>query len=129
MTVKTAMTATCSPRVSPAPPITNPAKALVLGVLLSAVNPKNLLMAASAGLVVGGAGLTIGELIAVFAVFTVIAASTVLVPVIAYLAASAKMAAPLERLRVWLVDNNATIMAVLLLVIGVSVIGKGIGSL
>ena len=39
------------------------------------------------------------------------------------------MAAPLERLRVWLVDNNATIMAVLLLVIGVSVIGKGIGSL
>ena len=106
-----------------------PAKALVLGVLLSAVNPKNLLMAASAGLVVGGAGLTLGQQIAVIAVFTVIAASTVLVPVIAYLAASAKMAAPLERLRVWLVDNNATIMAVLLLVIGVSVIGKGIGSL
>ena len=106
-----------------------PAKALVLGVLLSAVNPKNLLMAASAGLVVGGAGLSVGEQVAVIAVFTVIAASTVLVPVIAYLAASAKMAAPLERLRVWLVDNNATIMAVLLLVIGVSVIGKGIGSL
>ena len=106
-----------------------PAKALVLGVLLSAVNPKNLLMAASAGLVVGGAALSLGEQVAVIAVFTVIAASTVLVPVIAYLAASAKMAAPLERLRVWLVDNNATIMAVLLLVIGVSVIGKGIGSL
>jgi threonine/homoserine/homoserine lactone efflux protein len=106
-----------------------PAKALVLGFLLSAVNPKNLLMAASAGVVVGGAGLTLGEQVAVIAVFTVIAASTVLVPVIAYLAASAKMAAPLERLRVWLVDNNATIMAVLLLVIGVAVVGKGIGSL
>ena len=107
----------------------SPAKALVLGFVLAAVNPKNLLMAASAGLVVGGAGLTLGQTIAVIAVFTVIAGSTVLVPVIAYLAASAKMAEPLERLREWLVDNNATIMAVLLLVIGVSVVGKGIASL
>lgn len=106
-----------------------PAKALVLGFVLAAVNPKNLLMAASAGLVVGGASLTLGQTIAVIAVFTVIAASTVLGPVIAYLAASAKMAEPLERLREWLVDNNAAIMAVLLLVIGVSVVGKGIASL
>jgi threonine/homoserine/homoserine lactone efflux protein len=106
-----------------------PAKGLVLGFLLSAVNPKNLLMAASAGLVVGGANLTLGQTIAVIAVFTVIAASTVLGPVIAYLAASAKMAEPLQRLREWLVDNNAAIMAVLLLVIGVSVVGKGIASL
>jgi hypothetical protein len=34
----------------------------------------------------------------------------------------------LDSLRGWLVDNNATIMAVLLLVIGVSVIGKGIAN-
>jgi Sap, sulfolipid-1-addressing protein len=59
-----------------------PAKALVLGSLLAAVNPKNLLLAASAGLEVGGAGLTLGQEIAVIAVFTVIAASTVLGPVI-----------------------------------------------
>jgi hypothetical protein len=39
------------------------------------------------------------------------------------------MAGPLESLRGWLVHNNATVMAVLLLVIGVSVIGKGIGNL
>jgi hypothetical protein len=38
------------------------------------------------------------------------------------------MAAPLERLRGWLVHNNATVMAVLLVVIGVVLIGKGIGS-
>jgi hypothetical protein len=31
-------------------------------------------------------------------------------------------------LREWLVDNNAMIMAVLLLVIGVSMIGKGLGN-
>jgi hypothetical protein len=48
-------------------------------------------------------------------------------PVIGYLIASARLAGPLDRLRVWLVDNNAVIMAVVLLVIGVAVIGKGIG--
>ena len=52
----------------------------------------------------------------------------VLIPVVGYLIASTRMAGPLDRLREWLVDNNATIMAVLLLVIGVSVIGKGIAS-
>ena len=64
----------------------------------------------------------------VILVFTLIAASSVAVPVIAYLVASARMAGPLESLRAWLVHNNATVMAVLLLVIGVVVIGKGIGN-
>ena len=49
-------------------------------------------------------------------------------PVIGYLIASTRLAGPLDKLRVWLVDNNAVIMAVLLLVIGVSVIGKGIAN-
>jgi hypothetical protein len=57
-----------------------------------------------------------------------LAACTVIIPVIGYLIASAQLAGPLEKLREWLVENNATIMAVLLLVIGVAVIGKGIGS-
>ena len=61
-------------------------------------------------------------------VFVVIAACSVAVPVIAYLVASKRMAAPLEALRGWLVQNNATVMAVLLLVIGVVLVGKGIGS-
>jgi hypothetical protein len=38
------------------------------------------------------------------------------------------LAGPLDGLRGWLVGNNSTIMAVLLLVIGVAVIGKGIAS-
>ena len=103
-------------------------KALGLGFLLSAVNPKNLLMAASAGVLIGGAGLATRQVAVVVIVFTVIAASTVLVPVVAYLAASDRMAGPLQSLRGWLGDHNAAIMAVLLLVIGVSMIGKGLGS-
>ena len=103
-------------------------KAIGLGLLLSAVNPKNLLLAVSAGLIVGGAGLTFSQTSVVIIIFVLLAACTVIIPVIGYLIASARLAGPLDKLREWLVENNATIMAVLLLVIGVAVIGKGIGS-
>jgi threonine/homoserine/homoserine lactone efflux protein len=102
-------------------------KALGLAFLLAAVNPKNLLMAASAGLIVGGAGLALDSTAIVIIVFVLVAACTVIVPVIAYLIAAARLAGPLDTLRGWLVENNATIMSVLLLVIGVAVIGKGLG--
>lgn len=105
-----------------------PVKGLGLGFLLSAVNPKNLLMAAGAGVVVGSAQLTTGELVVAVVVFTVIAAASVAVPVIGYLLAAKSLAGPLESLRSWLVQNNATVMAVLLLVIGVTLVGKGLGS-
>ena len=103
-------------------------RGFVLGFLLSAVNPKNLLMAASAGLIIGTAGLSVAEVTLAIVVFVLIAGCSVAIPVIAYLLASKRMAAPLDSLRVWLVHNNATVMAVLLLVIGVVVIGKGLGS-
>lgn len=99
-----------------------------LGFLLSAVNPKNLLLAAGAGVDIGSAGLDVGSIVFVIAIFTVIAASTVLVPVVGYLFAAEKLRGPLDALRGWLSNENAVIMAVLLLVIGVSLIGKGIGS-
>jgi threonine/homoserine/homoserine lactone efflux protein len=105
-----------------------PVKGLGLGVLLSALNPKNLIMAAGAGLAIGGSDLGTGQTVIAIVIFTVIAASTVAVPVIAYLAAADRMAQPLESLRAWLVRENTVVMAVLLLVIGVAVIGKGIGS-
>ncbi|MDR6613334.1 GAP family protein [Leifsonia sp. 1010] len=103
------------------------ARALVLGFLLSALNPKNLLMGVAAGIAIGSDAQTTAETVVAVIVYTVIAASTVAIPVIAYLAASARMARPLGSLRTWLVYNNATIMAVLLLVIGVVLIGKGLG--
>lgn len=103
------------------------ARALVLGFVLSALNPKNLLMGVAAGVAIGSDAQTTAETVVAVIVYTVIAASTVAIPVIAYLAASARMARPLESLRTWLVYNNATIMAVLLLVIGVVLIGKGLG--
>lgn len=102
--------------------------ALGLGLLLSAVNPKNLLLGAGAGVSIGSAALTAGETTVVIAVYTLIAASTVLVPVVAYLFAATRLRGPLDELRLWLTRENSLIMAVLLLVIGVVLIGKGIAA-
>ena len=104
-------------------------KALGLGFALSAVNPKNLLMCLAAGTTIGAAHLSGGGDVVAVAVFTLIAASTVAIPVIGYLTARSKMAGPLESLRDWLTQNNATVMAVLLAVIGVVLLGKGISGL
>ncbi len=103
-------------------------KALGLGFLLSGVNPKNLLMCAGAGSTVGAAHLSGGDEAIVVLVFTLLASCTVSVPVVGYLVARNAMQTPLNELRVWLTQNNATVMAVLLLVIGFVLLGKGIAS-
>ncbi|WP_426565339.1 GAP family protein [Angustibacter sp. McL0619] len=106
----------------------SPAKGLGLGFLLSAVNPKNLIMSAGAGIILGSSDLDGSQVAGVIVIYTVIAAMTVAVPVLGYLVASGRMAAPLESLRGWLLHENAVVMAVLLLVIGVVMIGKGVSS-
>ena len=107
----------------------NLVKALGLGFALSAVNPKNLLMNVSAGVTIADGALDTGQQVVAVAVFTALAASTVVLPVLAYLVAKDRMRRPLEDLRAWLQANNATMMAVLILVIGVTLIGKGLGGL
>ncbi|MEV0649684.1 GAP family protein [Phytomonospora sp. NPDC050363] len=104
-------------------------KALTLGFALSAVNPKNLAMCVAAGIAVGTAGLDGGGIFVTVLIFTVLAACTVAVPVIAYAVAADRMRGPLQDLKEWLQANNATVMAVLLLVIGALLVGKGFGGL
>lgn len=104
------------------------ARAAVLGVLLALPNPKNLLLAAGAGVTIGGADLDTGDTAATVAVFVLLAGSTVLVPVVAYLTAESRIAPHLQSLRRWLVSHNDAIMTVLLVVLGTVLVGKGIGS-
>lgn len=104
-------------------------KAAGLGFALSAVNPKNLLICATAGATIGAAALSGGQIAVAVAVFTVIGASTVAAPVVAYALAKERMRRPLDELRHWLEAHNNAVMSVLLLVIGLTVIGKGIGGL
>lgn len=100
--------------------------AAVIGFLLSAVNPVNMIMLVSAGLTIGSSELGGGSLAIVVAVFVAIAASTMVIPVVCYLLAARTLARPLELLRGWLARYNAIIVALLLLVVSVYMIFQGV---
>lgn len=105
---------------------TTPVKSLGLGVVLSAFNPKSLLLILGGGLAIAGAPATSGGKTVAAAVFVVLGCSTVIFPLVLYRALGARAQQTLESLNVWLQANNATVMAILLLVIGVVLIGKGV---
>lgn len=104
-------------------------KATGLGLVLSAVNPKNLLLCVSAGVAIGTAGLSSGNAIVVWLVFTVLAACSVLVPVLGYAVAAERLASALDATKTWLQANNHVVMAIVLLIMGAVVLGKGLGGL
>ena len=99
------------------------------GFALAAINPKNLLMCVAAGVTIGSAALSIGASAVAVAVFSIIAATTVVIPVVGYLLAADRLRHPLDELKGWLQVNNTAVMAVLVVVIGVALIGKGLGGL
>jgi threonine/homoserine/homoserine lactone efflux protein len=106
-----------------------PAAAVGLGFLLSAVNPKNLLLIAGSAVTISQADLSSTDTMIVVAVFTLIGACTVAIPTLGYLFLGAKAQPTLDSAKAWLSANNTTVMAVLMLVIGVSLFGKGLGAL
>lgn len=99
-----------------------------LGLMLSTINPKNLIMGIAAGVAIGDPWLGVGPTIAVIAVYTAVAASTVIVPVAAYFMATAALTGPLNRLREWLTRYNSVIMSVLFFWLSISVISSGLRS-
>lgn len=103
-----------------------PVKACGLALVLSSVNPKNLGLSIAAASSIGGVGLsTAGEAMAV-AVYVFLASITLIVPVVGFLAARKAMTPVLDNMKDWLTANNATVMAVLFLVLGAKVLGDGV---
>ena len=88
-----------------------------------------LMLTLSAATSIAVSGLSAGEQIVVLAVFVILASATVAAPVLVYLIAGEGAEATLNRMKAWLIANNNTIMAILLLVIGVKLVGDGIGIL
>jgi threonine/homoserine/homoserine lactone efflux protein len=103
-----------------------PVKALGLGIVLSALNPKNLGLTIAAMAKVASVGLSTGEEIATLVVFVLIAASTVALPVVLNLTMGSKAAGTLNAMKSWLTENNHTVMMVLLVVLGAKLLGDGI---
>ena len=106
-----------------------PLGAIGLGILLSALNPKSLLLIAGGAVTIVQADLSSTDTAIVVGVFTLIAASTVAIPALGYLFLGDKIQPALNEAKAWLSMHNAAVMSVLLLVIGVTLFGKGLGAL
>jgi threonine/homoserine/homoserine lactone efflux protein len=106
-----------------------PGKALGAGVLLSAANPKNLLLAVGAAATIEQTGISTGDEAVVYLVFAVIASLGVAIPVVLFFVMGDRAPALLDRMKTWMAQNNAAIMAVLCLVIGVKLIGQALSGL
>jgi threonine/homoserine/homoserine lactone efflux protein len=104
-------------------------RAFGLGALLSGVNPKNLTLCITAGVTIGSAELPGKSQLLAGAAFVLIGSCSVALPVLAYLVARDRAQQPLNELRTWLTTNNTAVMSVLLLVMGVSILGKGLAGL
>jgi threonine/homoserine/homoserine lactone efflux protein len=106
-----------------------PVKAAGAGVLLSAPNPKNLLLAVAAATAIAATGIPGGEQAVAYAIFTLIGTIGVAAPVFIFFALGDRAPRLLGSLRAWMEHSNAVIMAVLLLVIGAKLIGDGLAGL
>ena len=106
-----------------------PLTVLGLAALLGGVNPKNLLLAVSAGASIAQTGISGADQAIAYAVFALIGTIGVGTPVLIYFALGERSATMLAALKDWMGRHNAVIMSVLCLVIGVKLIGDAIGGL
>lgn len=99
-------------------------RALGLAFLLAALNPKNLMLAAAAGVILGQGD----QVLLAGVTYVLVASSTVAGMVLARVIAGDRLSAWLQSVRGWLVHNNSTVMAVLLLILGAVVLGRGLAA-
>jgi cytochrome c biogenesis protein CcdA len=106
-----------------------PVKAAGASALLAGLNPKNTLLAIGGATAIAGTGIATGDQAIAYAVFVLIATAGVGTPVVLALVMGDRSAKLLDAIKDWMAANNAVIMAVLLLVLGVKLIGDGISGL
>jgi hypothetical protein len=106
-----------------------PARAGVTGAVLVLVRPDVLVFCVAAGLAIGASGLDVGDAWLAAAFFVVVAASSVAVPILAYVAVGRRLDDPLARLKDWMDQHNAALLAAILTVIGAMVLYNGIHAL
>lgn len=100
-----------------------------LGLLCSAVSPKNLPVCVAAGGTVAAADLSVAQGAWSLFAFTVLATSSVALPVAAHAVLGERTTRPLDQLRRWLTEHGAAVAATVLLAIAVLLIGQGLRGL
>jgi threonine/homoserine/homoserine lactone efflux protein len=106
-----------------------PPKAFGMGILLSAANPKNLILVVGAAAAIAQTGVDTADQAVALAVFVVLGTLGPGIPVAIYFLMRDRAAAILQSLRGWMARENTTIMAVLCLIIAAKLIGDAVSGL
>ena len=106
-----------------------PARSLAVGFAIGALNPKNLAVGLAAAVAIAGSGVAGGTQVGVVVVYAVFASLGVIAPMVVTIALGQRSEDILIGWRTWLMDNNTAVMAVLFVVIGAAVMGKGLAAL
>jgi threonine/homoserine/homoserine lactone efflux protein len=104
-------------------------RAVAMGVALSAINPKNLVLTIGAATAIAQSGISTGDQAIALAVFILVGTLGPGIPVAIYFLMGERAERMLDDLKEWMGHHNAAIMTVLLLVIGVKLLGDGISAL
>jgi hypothetical protein len=106
-----------------------PRRAAITGLVLVVVRLEVLIMCALAGLAIGSSKLGVPADVILAAIFVAVAASTVAVPILAYAAAGHRLDNAMTGLKDWMERNNAALLAVILVLIGLMVLYHGVHAL
>jgi threonine/homoserine/homoserine lactone efflux protein len=106
-----------------------PIKSIGMAMLLSAINPKNLLLVVAAAAAIAQTGASTVDQAVALAVFILIATLGVGAPVAIFFLMGERATKILDELHEWMTRENATIMAVICLIIGAKLIGDAIAGL
>ena len=101
-------------------------KSLGVGLLLSGVNPKNLILTVAAAAAIAQTDISGAAEAGALALFVFIGSITILAPVAIYFAMGARAERILDGAKTWMAAHNAAIMTVLLLVLGAKLVGDAI---
>lgn len=105
-----------------------PVVCFAIAVILS-LRPKGLLLGVAGGLALSAASLKADEAVLLIIIYTAIASSTVVVPIIASLIAPQRMEPKLISARDWLIVNGRIVTSVMMFMIGVVILGYGLTQL
>ncbi|MEB3031154.1 GAP family protein [[Mycobacterium] nativiensis] len=106
-----------------------PLRAGLTAAALAVVRPEVLFMCGAAGLAIGSAGLGTADSWQAATFFVAVAASSVAIPILGYLAASKRLTPTLNRVKDWMEQQHGALFAAVLILIGAMVTYNGIHAL
>jgi hypothetical protein len=91
--------------------------------------PKGLLLGVAGGLALSAASVKADEAVLLIIIYTAIATSTVVIPIVGSFVAPQKMEPRLVSARDWLAGNGRILTSLMMFMIGVVILGSGIRDL